>query len=356
LNERRLLSVRRAAGLLAVALVLGLILGAQPLRAAADGISSPAARAVALTITRPLVVIDDLLHAEDARQWVLNGFGGGADTAGTADDAAAQSQDPGLALGAGPSVSPSATAGALAPGSTPVTSPTDRAHPLESPSMVLTTEGKPRFDAKRPLRVLVVGDSLVRQVAEGLVRLSDQLPLKVDYRYKVSSGLVNSGFFNWPAEMKSLVPKFKTDVTVMMYGNNDHQRLSVDGKLAAIFSPEWLDEYQRRVEAMASIAKNHGSRVIWIGMPIMRGEKFSLTASTFNKVYSGVCKQDGYWYVDSYKLFSDKMGKYAPYLPDASGKPGLVRASDGVHFTSAGGDRLAREIVRILERHYQLES
>ena len=70
--------------------------------------------------------------------------------------------------------------------------------------------------------MLVVGDSLVRQVAEGLVRSSDDLPMKVEYRYKVSSGLVNSGFFDWPAEMKSLVPKFQPDVTVMMYGNNDH--------------------------------------------------------------------------------------------------------------------------------------
>jgi hypothetical protein len=152
-----------------------------------------------------------------------------------------------------------------------------------------------------------------------------------------------------------LIPKFKPDVTVFMYGNNDHISLMVDGKLVPPLEPAWLGEYGRRAKVVAGVAGQAGSRVVWIGMPIMRSTKYSSTARALNQVFSGVCKAEGYWYVDAYRLFSDKAGKYAPYLPDASGKSGLMRGADGIHFTAAGGDKMAGEIVRILRKHYVIE-
>ena len=117
-----------------------------------------------------------------------------------------------------------------------------------------------------------------------------------------------------------------------------------------------LAEYRRRVEALAGIPARAGSKVLWIGMPIMQSDKFSLTARALNGVYSGVCGQDGYWYLDAYGLFSDKAGKYSLYLPDPSGKLKSVRAPDGIHLSEAGGDMVARAVVKILGRHFLLQS
>ena len=192
------------------------------------------------------------------------------------------------------------------------------------------------------------------QVAQSLVRMSDKLPMKVEYRYKVSSGLANPGFFDWPAEMKDLALRFQPDVTVMMFGNNDHVPMTVGGKQVDPLTPEWLAEYHARVETMAGTAVGAGSKLIWIGMPIMRSDKFSLTARTFNQVYSAVCKDQGYWYVDAYRLFSNKDGKYAPYLPNASGKLQSMRENDGAHLSGAGGDRVAREVVKVLQQNHLL--
>jgi hypothetical protein len=72
-------------------------------------------------------------------------------------------------------------------------------------------------------------------------------------------------------------------------------------------------------------------------------------------VFAAVCKEDGYWYGDLYALFSDKSGDYSAYLPDASGKSRLMRGTDGIHFTAAGGDLAAREVIRILDEHYLVE-
>ena len=350
MDGRRLLRVRQAAALLAVTLVIGLLLGAQPLRAGAEGMSSPALRAAASALTWPFAAVNSALHVEGARQWAMKAISGGQDEATqTADGSASPTSIPGPPSGPPPSgPSPSVTG--------PTAGPGDGASPPPRASTTSTTVNKPRFDATHPLRVLVVGDSLVWEVGAGLVRMSGALPMKVEYRYKVSSGLVNTGFFDWPAEMKKLVPAFKPDVTVMMFGNNDHQWLRVDGKRVAILGPEWVAEYRRRVEAMAGIPASAGSEVLWIGMPIMRSDKFSETARGLNAIYSGACRKEGYWYLDAYKLFSDKAGKYSLYLPDPTGKLRSVRAADGIHLSSAGGDMMARAVVRILERHYVLKS
>jgi hypothetical protein len=348
---RRLVNVRRAAAMLAVTLVVGLVLAAQPLHAGAADIASPSVRAVALAVTWPFAKVGGLLHIEQGRKAVVAAF--------TPEEA----PPPGPEEGPPGEVPPDRGAPPFLPPETEVALPTTSstegsgAGPTAgtAPSTT-TTERRPLFDAKHPLHVLVVGDSLVREVAEGMVRVSGDLPMTVEYRYKVSSGLVNTSFFDWPAELRRLVTRYHPDVTIMMYGNNDHLTLRVDGRTAPIFSPEWLTEYGRRVKVATGIPAAAGSRVVWIGMPVMRSDKFSTTARTLNGVFSGVCKSKGYWYVDGYKLFSDKDGHYAPYLPDPSGKPRLVRGADGIHLTAAGGDRVVREVLRVLEKHFRLKT
>jgi hypothetical protein len=336
-KERRLLSVRNAAALLVVALVVGLLLAAPPLRAGAQDISSPALRAVVRGVIWPLAAINNALHIDGMRQWALGSSrgdsadaNGATDTTDTTDDTA----------------------------TTTTSEPPDSATPTTTPqgttSPPTTAQTRPTVDAQHPLRVLVAGDSLVIQIAQSMVRMSDKLPMKVEYRYKVSSGLANPGFFDWPAELKDLVAHFQPDVVVLMFGNNDHVDMKVGGKQLAPSTPEWLAEYQRRAETIAGIAAGAGRKLIWIGMPIMRSDKFALTARTFNQVYSGVCKDHGYWYVDAYRLFSDKGGKYAPYLPNSSGDLQLMRESDGAHLTGAGGDRVARELVKLLQQNHLL--
>jgi len=48
-------------------------------------------------------------------------------------------------------------------------------------------------------------------------------------------------------------------------------------------------------------------------------------------------------------VLAGKRGRYAEYLPDASGKLEKVRADDGLHLAPASGDRLARAFVELLE-------
>ena len=55
-------------------------------------------------------------------------------------------------------------------------------------------------------------------------------------------------------------------------------------------------------------------------------------------------------------MFAGSNGGYAEYLPNASGKLVKMRAGDGVHFEREGGDVIAREVLKALNKTYDLTS
>ena len=77
----------------------------------------------------------------------------------------------------------------------------------------------------KKLRVVVVGDSL----AAGLGFFADRVfrPALVDVRKqgRISTGLARPDYFNWPAEMRYIVDRYRPDLTVVMVGENDNQSL-----------------------------------------------------------------------------------------------------------------------------------
>ena len=53
-------------------------------------------------------------------------------------------------------------------------------------------------------------------------------------------------------------------------------------------------------------------------------------------------------------MFAGDNGGYAEYLQNAKGDTVKVRAGDGVHFDTAGGDLIAREVLKQLNRLFDL--
>lgn len=220
-----------------------------------------------------------------------------------------------------------------------------------------TTTTLPVFTADKPLRVLVVGDSLMHPIGFALMRQTAIYPaLTVKAITKASSGLVRPDFYNWPKVIAEAVTDYHPHVTVMMFGGNEKQAMHHQGRSLAPFSDEWNAEYARRVGQVIDLSAQAGATVIWVGLPIMRSGKFSQTVRMLNSFYSGACAaRPAAVYIDGYALFSGPDGKYAAYLRNADGENQLVRLSDGIHFTEHGGDRVAEEIVKVLLAKYRLE-
>ena len=118
-------------------------------------------------------------------------------------------------------------------------------------------------------------------------------------------------------------------------------------------SPGWLAEYRRRVAGIMDEVTLGGRFLVWIGVPITRDADQSRRFAVLNEIYrSEAEKRPGrVAFVDTYAIFSDGNGEYSDYLEDpATGELVRMRAPDGVHFDRAGGELIARHVVKEFHR------
>jgi hypothetical protein len=59
-------------------------------------------------------------------------------------------------------------------------------------------------------------------------------------------------------------------------------------------------------------------------------------------------------FVDTYPLFADESGGYADYLPTGDGTLVLMRQGDGIHWSRAGGDRVADAVLTALRADWPI--
>jgi hypothetical protein len=194
-----------------------------------------------------------------------------------------------------------------------------------------------------PLRVWVGGDSLAGSLGPALGEIVGATGVVQPYfDSRVSSGLSNPGFFDWPDHAKSEVARLEPEIVVFIIGTNDYSTPTSDDT--------WKAEYAKRVEEMLAVLGGDGRTVYWVGAPSLKDDRMDAGAVAVSEAAAGVvAKHADAEYVDAHKLFTDSDGKYAQNLTDATGKLVTMRAGDGVHLTVAGGEYLARAVYAQLD-------
>lgn len=204
-------------------------------------------------------------------------------------------------------------------------------------------------------KILILGDSMIAG-AVGLFLekgLHKQHGYQVHRRGKSSTGLARPDFFSWPKEAAAQVAEFTPDAVVCMFGGNDVQGLWMSrGKWVTWPEPGWPAEYARRVNAFADIVAPNGEPLFWIGMPVMRPEKFHVRVQRVNTIYRAeMAIRPGGHFIDIWRLLADADGNYADRL-DIDGVPGgkteRVRAGDGIHLSVAGARRVEAHVRSIV--------
>ena len=195
-----------------------------------------------------------------------------------------------------------------------------------------------------PLRLFIGGDSIAEAFGNALVRAASGTGVITPHLdYQPSTGLSRPDYHDWPAQLAGEVMTGDQEVFVLVFGANDGQGFVVSGDVYDFGTDRWKDEYRRRVAATMDLLNAAGKPVVWVGQPVMRDAEFSARIDVMNRIYKDEASRrpGGVVFVDSRRLFSDQNGNYAAYLPDTTGQPELMRQSDGIHLTRAGGDRLA---------------
>jgi hypothetical protein len=309
-----------------VCLVLGWLLNAQGIKKTAYSQSLGWQRDIAVFFAKPMASISHFLHTDRPRAWLQDALGRKGD-----DDI-----------------------------STKLPSPTTVARGVPPP-----TTAKEVFGADRPLAVWVGGDSLAVTPGESILSFigaSQTVRSVSGVDGQIATGLARPEIFNWPAHLKEVTDSLHPRVIVLTIGSNDDQSLTGapgGGTVGPFGSAEWEAEYRRRVGGLMDQVVSSGQMLVWIGVPPIRNfDRSEQHYKVLNEIYkSEAAKRPGrVLYVDIYSMFLDPGGGYADYLPSESGEQIKVRADDGIHFTRAGGNRIAGKVIETLDHTFDLRS
>jgi uncharacterized protein len=334
-DGRRLGTAGHAFAVCVLALVFGALLTAPGMHKSAFNRQPGTQREVALAITGPLASISHALLLDRPRHLLQSAIGrGSADTIDTA-----------IALPA-----PATT--------TPAPSPVK---PTRSP----TAPARVAFTPTKKLRLWVAGDSLVITPGYSIVRAAAASPViqtvgGVDGH--IATGLSRPDVFNWFTEIATQVKKLRPKVVVLNFGaNDDHGYMTGLPKgtsIGAFGSPAWSAEYRRRVAGVLDTVNRAGAVVVWIGLPITRSPAQTQRFDTMNAIVHQVtdARPGKAIFIDTYAMFAGDNGGFVEYLENAAGDTIKVRTGDGVHFDTAGGDMIAREVLKQLNKLFDLTS
>lgn len=329
-----------------LALSLGALLSAPGMHKAAFNRQPGAGRDVALALTGPLATISHALLLDRPRQLVQRAIGReGADRI-----------DVQIALP--PATTTPPATGRTSVGAPPARPSGPRAAPVGRPA-------KAAFTPKHKLRLWVAGDSLVITPGWSVVRAagaSAVIEPVGGVEGRVATGLGRPDVFNWFREIDARMRTLKPRAVVLSFGaNDDHNYMTGVPSGVAIGdfgTPSWQREYRRRVAGLMDTVVRRGAFLVWIGLPITRSPSQTRGFDTINAiVQEEASKRHGkVAFVDTYRMFASDTGGFAEYLPDGSGRLVKMRARDGVHFERAGGELIAREVLKRLNEAYDLTS
>ncbi|MEM9732112.1 MAG: DUF459 domain-containing protein [Pseudomonadota bacterium] len=189
--------------------------------------------------------------------------------------------------------------------------------------------------ADKPLRIVVLGDSLADGLHYGLTQLNkNRDDIKTVKKARVNTGLVRRDRYDWNKGTRKIMRKGRYDVAVVLLGLNDLQSIREKGKAHHFQTDGWVERYQARLEEMIGDLKKAGVAVYWASIPITT--RYSDEYQYLNRFYAAAAKKMGIGYVDTWSALADANGKYTAFFTMADGKKKEIRRRDGVHFTPKG--------------------
>lgn len=207
--------------------------------------------------------------------------------------------------------------------------------PLPTPTPTPTpTPGPARPASAEGLRLWSHGDSTSYWVTVALYELwrnEGGIPVAAA-DYKISSGLANATFFDWPNFASAEMARYDPDVAVVMLGGND------------ILQMGNRSTYAGRVGRMMDNMYREGRLVVWLGQPNFGPghEDMAARVHDLNAVFQEEAeKRSWVLYVDTFWLTSWSDGSFAWEQPNVYGTYVKIRHEDGIHFSSAGGRHIA---------------
>jgi hypothetical protein len=228
--------------------------------------------------------------------------------------------------------------------------------PLVFPKKPVRPKAKPRIITPKPVEpqaqiadkaqdarvVLVVGDFMASGLADGINAVfADNPNIRVADRTNGSSGLVRDDYYDWPAQIRSVIDAEKPAAVLVMLGSNDRQQMKIGDARESPGSDAWTSEYRARTNRLGQALAESRIPFLWVGMPAFPASKATSDMLAFNDLYRAAAESHGGSFVDVWEGFVDENGDFISVGPDINGQPVSLRSNDGVGMTRAGKRKLA---------------
>ena len=204
-----------------------------------------------------------------------------------------------------------------------------------------------RLTPDDPLRLWIAGDSLAGSIGPSLGELTAKTGVvQPQYDSRVSSGLLNPDFYNWPKHAEEQLALLDPEVVVFIIGTND----------ANVWNDRLTADYRARTEAMMHtlVGAKH-RQVFWVGAPVARAKTLETGVLAVDAIQrDAAANVAGVTYVDAHAIFDDENGDYQQSFPDENGTTRIMRAGDGVHFSVEGADFISRAIFDLIDTEWNL--
>lgn len=189
--------------------------------------------------------------------------------------------------------------------------------------------------------VLMLGDSLMGEVAAGLRQHLPRTFTVVD-NHKSSTGLTNLGYYDWPTTVFQETQAAHPQWVVIHMGANDSQDMLLNGHAVRFGSDAWQAAYLSRAQLLLDRIKEAAPQatIVWIGLPAMRSDTFDARMDIIRQIQGKAAASRGVPYLDGHNALGPA---YAKDGDVGGGKRLILRADDGIHYSRAGGTRLAKE-------------
>jgi hypothetical protein len=203
-------------------------------------------------------------------------------------------------------------------------------------------------------RLAVFGDSMAIDLSKALERFYVDDPNLVVINQGVGdSGFVRTDFFDWDAAVSQQIAANSFDLAVVMIGVNDRQEIDTDGQSYKSLTEPWKTIYQQRLTGFLNKLRAAGKPVIWVGLPPMSKSEYSAALAQISAIQRLASFSGGAEFVDIYERFLGEDGKFSSYGPDVNGQNARMRKDDGIHFSSAGSDKLAFYLNQSIRNFYR---
>jgi lysophospholipase L1-like esterase len=219
----------------------------------------------------------------------------------------------------------------------------------------LSLVGGPDTAAVGHCTVLEIGDSLGNDLGWGLARsISPASGINLVQMDKSSTGLANTSFYNWPAQLASDLATYHPQLVLVCLGGNDEQGMEINGSAVQFPSQAWQAAYLSRVRDLIDQATAAGAYVMWIGMPVMQQPQYSEGMQVLNAIYrQAAAASDDATFVSTWSLFAGPGGGFES-SGTVNGTPASLRQGDGIHFSFTGENVIATYVIHEMALVYHV--